>query len=101
MKTEFKDNIFTVYPEGRIDSANAEATEAEINKAREENPDGELILDLTALEYISSAGLRVIVMLYKKVTSFGGKLKLIGVNDMIMEILTMTGMVDFLDIEKA
>ena len=97
MKTEFKDNIFTVYPEGRIDSANAEATEAEINKAREENPDGELILDLTALEYISSAGLRVILRLRKKEPS----LKLINASSEVYDIFEMTGFTEMLPVEKA
>ena len=53
------------------------------------------------LEYISSAGLRVILMLYKKLTAAGGRLRLINVNDMIMEIFTMTGMDSFLEIAKA
>lgn len=56
---------------------------------------------MRALEYISSAGLRVILMLYKKLTSVGVKLRLVNVNDMVMEIFTMTGMDSFLEIDKA
>lgn len=85
---------------GRLDTMTSPQLEDEINRSSFDNIET-VILNMRELEYISSAGLRVIVMLYKKVTGFGGKLKLIGVNDMIMEILTMTGMVDFLDIEKA
>ena len=40
-------------------------------------------------------------MLHKKLTGVGGKLRLVNVNDMIMEIFTMTGMDSFLEIEKA
>lgn len=40
-------------------------------------------------------------MLYKKLRSVGGKLRLVNVNDMIMEIFTMTGMDNFLEIDKA
>ncbi|MGN1202273.1 MAG: STAS domain-containing protein, partial [Eubacterium sp.] len=58
-------------------------------------------LNMRELEYISSAGLRVIVMLYKKITGTGGKLRLVNVNDMVMEIFTMTGMDSFLEIDKA
>lgn len=85
---------------GRLDTMTSPQLEDEINRSSFDNIET-VILNMRELEYISSAGLRVIVMLYKKVTNFGGKLKLVGVNDMIMEILTMTGMVDFLDIEKA
>ena len=56
---------------------------------------------MRSLEYISSAGLRVILMLHKKLAGINGRLKLINVNDMIMEIFTMTGMDSFLEIEKA
>lgn len=97
MKTEFTDNIFTVYLKGRIDSANAEATEAEINKAREENPDGDFILDLSALEYLSSAGLRVILRLRKSEPS----LKLINASSEVYDIFEMTGFTEMLPIEKA
>ena len=56
---------------------------------------------MRAIEYISSAGLRVVLKLHKKMTAQGGQLKLINVNDMIMEIFTMTGMDSFLEIDKA
>lgn len=58
-------------------------------------------LNMRELEYISSAGLRVVLKLHKKMTAQGGQLKLINVNDMIMEIFTMTGMDSFLEIDKA
>lgn len=60
-----------------------------------------LTLNMRALEYISSTGLRVILMLYKKLTSVGVKLRIVNVNDMIMEIFTMTGMDSFLEIDNA
>ena len=58
----------------------------------------ELILDLEALEYISSAGLRVILKARKMMLAHGS-MKLIHVNDTIMEVFDITGFVDILTIE--
>ena len=52
------------------------------------------------LEYISSSGLRVILALYKNLKSKGGNLKIVNVSNTIMELFSMTGMSDYLDIEQ-
>lgn len=58
----------------------------------------ELTLDMNALEYISSAGLRVILSAQKKMQKIGS-MKLIGVCEPVMEVFEMTGFADILDIE--
>ena len=84
---------------GRLDTITSPQLEEEIN--RNSFDEIEMVtLNMRGLEYISSAGLRVILMLHKKLAGTNGKLKLINVNDMIMEIFTMTGMDSFLEIEK-
>lgn len=57
-----------------------------------------LVLDLEQLEYISSAGLRVLLMAYKKM-SVEGEMKLVNVQEIVKEILDITGFSDFLTIE--
>lgn len=57
-------------------------------------------LNLKGLEYISSSGLRVILALYKNLKSKGGNLKIVNVSNTIMELFSMTGMSDYLDIEQ-
>lgn len=57
-------------------------------------------LNLKDLEYISSSGLRVILALYKNLKSKGGNLKIVNVSNTIMELFSMTGMADYLDIEQ-
>lgn len=57
-------------------------------------------LNLKDLEYISSSGLRVILALYKSLKSKGGNLKIVNVSNTIMELFSMTGMSDYLDIEQ-
>lgn len=85
---------------GRLDTITSPQLEEEINRNSFDEIET-VTLNMRALEYISSAGLRVVLKLHKKMIAQGGQLKLINVNDMIMEIFTMTGMDSFLEIDKA
>lgn len=59
----------------------------------------ELVLDLENLEYISSAGLRVLLKAQKEMNK-KGTMKLVHVPDAVMEVFDITGFVDFLTIES-
>jgi anti-anti-sigma factor len=54
-----------------------------------------LILDLGECAYISSAGLRVLMMIAKQITVQGGKLALAGVCDEVRDVMDMTGFINF------
>ena len=86
----------TVAPEGRIDTVTA----PELEKKFGELLDGitELVLDMTKVEYVSSAGLRVILKVQKVMFNYG-KMKLIGVNESVMEVFEITGFSNILNIE--
>ena len=58
----------------------------------------DLIIDLENLEYVSSAGLRVILKA-QKIMNDKGNMKVINVNDMVMEVFDITGFADILTIE--
>lgn len=81
---------------GRLDTTTA----PELEKAFEENMEvsKDLILDMKELEYISSAGLRVLLAAQKKMNQTG-KMKLTGVSDEVMEVFEITGFADILTIE--
>lgn len=66
----------------------------------DENLDGveELVVDLAGLEYVSSAGLRVILRAQKRMSA-QGKMKLVNVGETVMEVFEITGFADILDIE--
>ena len=81
---------------GRLDTTTAPALEAETSDCLAGV--AELILDLEALEYISSAGLRVVLKL-QKIMSSQGAMKLIHVNDSVMEVFDITGFSDILTFE--
>ena len=89
----------TLYLElaGRVDTSNAEQIEQSIQRIRGENPNANCVLDAEKLEFISSAGLRIILRLLKELK----QLKVINVNSDVYEILDMTGFTDMLTVEKA
>ena len=81
---------------GRIDSSNAAETEMNINEQLGDNVN-ELILDADELEYISSAGLRVILRLKKQIPNT----KVINCNSDVYDIFDMTGFSEMMEITKA
>ena len=89
----------TLYLElaGRVDTSNADQVEQSIQRIRGENPTANCVLDAENLEFISSAGLRIILRLLKELK----QLKVINVNSDVYEILDMTGFTDMLTVEKA
>lgn len=86
----------TLTVSGRLDTTTA----PELEKTVDSVLDGtkELVFDMTGLEYISSAGLRVILKAQKAMNA-QGSMKLTGVNDSIMEVFDITGFLDILTIE--
>ena len=86
----------TLIVEGRIDTTTAPVLEKAVNSLDSSIRD--LVLDMTGVEYISSAGLRVLLAAQKKMSKIG-TLKLTGVCDAVMEVFEMTGFADILVIE--
>ena len=86
----------TILLKGRIDSSNANETEKNINEQIGDFS-GEIILDATELDYISSAGLRVILRLKKA----NAETKIVNCNSEVYEIFDMTGFTEMMDISKA
>ncbi len=82
--------------EGRLDTTTAPQLESELNGALDGVTD--LTLDFEKLEYISSAGLRVLLSTQKKMNT-QGKMSLIHVCEDIMEVFDITGFADILTIE--
>ncbi|MDE6730899.1 MAG: STAS domain-containing protein, partial [Oscillospiraceae bacterium] len=82
--------------EGRLDTTTAPQLEAELKQSIADST--ELILDFAKLEYLSSAGLRVLLAA-QKVMNKQGRMVIRNVNDVIAEIFEVTGFVDILTIE--
>ena len=86
----------TIALEGRLDTSTA----PELEQAIKGSLDGvtELVMDFARLDYISSAGLRVLLSA-QKTMSKQGSMKVIHVNEMVMEVFEVTGFSDILTIE--
>lgn len=83
---------------GRLDTTTAPDLE---NELKEDLNEGlkDYVLDLKELEYISSAGLRVLLFIQKSVSSMEGSLLIRNVRPEIMEVFEITGFSDILTIE--
>ena len=92
----FADTELTVALEGRLDTTTAPELEQSLQESISDV--SELVMDFEKLEYISSAGLRVLLSA-QKIMNRQGSMKVIHVNETIMEILEVTGFVDILTIE--
>ena len=93
-KIENESAAFTL--EGRLDTVTASELEKELNDSLQGITD--LTLDFEKLDYISSTGLRVLLSA-QKIMNKQGKMKILHVNDTIMEIFEVTGFTDILTIE--
>ena len=82
--------------EGRLDTMTCPQLEDELKTSLDGITD--LTLDFSALEYISSAGLRVLLSSHKAMMSKGG-MKIVHVNDVVQEVFEVTGFSDILTIE--
>lgn len=90
-------SVLTVAVEGRLDTVSAPVLEGELRSAV--SGVTELIFDLNSLNYISSAGLRVLLSA-QKVMNRQGSMTIRNVRPEIMEIFDVTGFVDILNIEE-
>ena len=90
------DNVLTIALSGHIDSANAPDVEAKITEIREANPCDSAIVDCDNLQYISSAGLRIILRLKKAINDT----KLVNVSSEVYDVFEMTGFTEMMEINK-
>ncbi|MBQ6372621.1 MAG: anti-sigma factor antagonist [Oscillospiraceae bacterium] len=82
---------------GHIDSTNAGAVEEELNRIRAREQSDSIIVDCEDLEYLSSAGLRIILRLKKSIAD----LSLVNVSSDVYDVFEMTGFTEMIDIQKA
>ena len=88
--------VLTIALEGRLDTVTAPELEAELKGSLDNAT--ELVFDMEKLDYISSAGLRVLLSAQKVMMKKDG-MKVIHVNEIVMEIFDVTGFSDILTIE--
>ncbi len=90
MTEEMRGEVLTVRPEGRIDTISSE----ELGSLLASRLDGalrRLVIDMSGTDYISSAGLRVLLLALKKLRGSGGQLALGGLNPSVKQIFDLAG----------
>ncbi|MCR5419821.1 MAG: anti-sigma factor antagonist [Lachnospiraceae bacterium] len=98
MDIKITDNIMTAALNGRIDSTNASGFEEEIMKALKEEQITSAVFDASELEYISSAGLRVLMKIRKLI---GNEVSVNNVSRDVYDIFETTGFTELLKVQKA
>lgn len=91
-------NTLVVEAAGRLDTTTAPEFTDELNKSLTDDVT-KLIIDFENLEYISSAGLRALLSAHKKMSAKDG-MTVRNVNDVVEEVLDVTGFLDILNVER-
>ena len=98
LKTTLDQQTLTVFPSGRIDSSNAAEFESDLFAAVQAAPGLNICVDVRDLTYISSAGLRVLMKLRKKM---GVSLPVVSASSEVYSIFEVTGFIQLFDVQKA
>jgi anti-sigma B factor antagonist len=93
LETSEENGILTVRLEGSLDGKTAPEAREQLQRFLAAN--SRLILDLTNVDYLSSAGLRLLLVLYRELAARKGKLVLLGVSEDIRTVMSHTGFLSF------
>jgi len=93
VKVSTRDRVTVVTVAGEIDGGSAPGLQARILPLLQQ--DSSLILDLRSVTYMSSAGLRVLLLLYRQAMSRNGRVALAGVAETIKDTMAVTGFLKF------
>ena len=87
--------LVTLAITGRLDTTTAPNLESVVRELS--NDTKELVFDMSGVEYISSAGIRVLLGAYKKMSINQGTMRIEKANDMVREVFEMTGLSEMLE----
>ena len=90
--------LVTLEITGRLDTTTAPNLQSAIDEIS--NDTKELIFDMSGVEYISSAGIRVLIGAYKKMSIHQGTMRIEKANDMVRDVFEMTGLSEMLEKSK-
>ncbi len=95
MEIEFEtvDGITVVTLFGELDSRTAPIVQDRLLDLP--GPEARVLLEMSGVGYISSAGLRALLMLYRRMANSDGRVALVGLTESIRDVMTVTGFLDF------
>lgn len=90
VSVEEKNEVVVVRPEGRLDAASAPQLEQQLQSIIEQGH-FKIVLNLAGVEYLSSAGMRLMLSISKKLKNLEGKIAICSLSDEVMEVVKMAG----------
>ncbi len=100
LSREKNGEVLVVSATGQINSANAAELESTLLEWVEEG-ERKWVLDMSGVEYISSAGLRVVLLLAKRLKQQGGQLVLCSLQAHVLEVFDISGFLSILDVAES
>jgi anti-sigma B factor antagonist len=91
--TSQKGDVSIIALTGSVDSKNAPLIRDELLASLRDAKN--VIIDMTGVDYLSSAGLRLLLLAYRDVTAHNGKIVLVGVSEEIQGVMSNTGFIKF------
>lgn len=97
IESDWVEEVLVVALKGRLDSVNASAVELSITDQIKQGAN-RLVLDFSEVPYVSSAGLRVVLVVAKRLKEVGGRLVLIGLTPSVHEVFAISGFLQILTV---
>lgn len=95
--TRIRDGVNVVYLSGSLDTNTSSQAETRIKKLIDWGS-MKILIDLSGIDYISSAGLRILLVVSKKLNKIGGKLRLCSLNETVQEVFDISGFTMIFDL---
>jgi anti-sigma B factor antagonist/stage II sporulation protein AA (anti-sigma F factor antagonist) len=99
LEQDLQGSVLILRPVGRLDSSSAPELERVVIEHLGQGTK-QLMFDLSDMDYVSSAGLRVILLAGKKLRTAQGKLVLVGLREMVREVFEMSGFMSLFPVEE-
>lgn len=87
------DNITVVELDGELDSNTAALVQDQLMTAASQT--GKILLDMSKVTYMSSAGLRLLLLLYRQIREQVGNIAIVGLTEEVKDVMSITGFLDF------
>lgn len=93
IKVELINDITVIELDGDLDSNTAYIVQEQI--LAEARPHSKILLDMSSVRYMSSAGLRLLLLLYRRISEQVGQIGIIGLSEEVRDVMSITGFLDF------
>lgn len=91
------DDVLVLAPNGRLDSTSAGPADEKMN-AHVVGGANRIVLDLSSVAYVSSAGLRIVLLMAKRLKQQGGRFVVCGLSESVREVFTVSGFLQILTV---